>query len=279
MSNRATIKLLAFLPLVFSLTACTTNVATGRSQFNMLSQDEEIRLGEQAAAQVLSESNKIPSPEIQQYLDWVGQRIAQHVEPEYRDLPWEFTGIDDPSVNAFALPGGKIFIYRGLLERMDNEAQLAGVLAHEIGHVVGEHADDRIARAQGISLGAAVLGAAVGVAASDEELVSLVVGGASYGGSLYLLSFSRDQEAESDELGLRYMTRAGYNPEGMRQVMEILDKASDRGGIEFFQTHPHPETRIRTIDDFLDREYAVHADLPFHADRFEQEMGSRLRQN
>jgi len=240
---------------------CTTNPATGRAQLNMLSTEEEIALGTEAQPQLTQEyGGEVQSEELRSYVTDVGMRLAKHTEADYPGLPWEFTVLDSEVINAFALPGGKVFISRGLMQQFTNEAQLAGVLGHEIGHVVAQHIDERISRAMGIEVLAQVAGAAVGDESAWSRAVPAVVG---LGGQGYLLSFNRFQESESDELGVKYMTRAGYDPKAMLQVIAVLVDASQGNlGWELLSTHPHPETRRETVTKLLEGEFAHTQDNP-----------------
>jgi beta-barrel assembly-enhancing protease len=170
------------------------------------------------------------------------------VQTERPDLPWQFGVLDSPNVNAFAVPGGTIFITRGLLERMRNEAELAGVLGHEIGHVIARHSSERLAKqqlTQGL-LGALVVGSGDFTTAQIGQVV----------GSMINMSYGREDEIESDALGIRIMAEAGYDPRGMMRVMEVLAKAS--GGSrqpEFMSTHPAPENRSERIKEAIAKQY------------------------
>lgn len=241
-----------------TLTGCTKNATTGRSQFNALSREEEITLGSQAMPGMVKEyGGAVSQQDLQNYVTQIGKKLAATTEGDSPTLPWEFTLLDSDVINAFAMPGGKVFISRGLAERMTNEAQLAGVLGHEIGHVTARHINDQIAREQGANIFAQVAGVFAGEAGGVVAAAAPVV--INYGGSAVLLKYSRDQESEADSLGMRYMVKAGYNPVAQRQVMEILHKASkaDGGpGGEFFATHPYPETRITRINALLKTDYA-----------------------
>jgi len=191
---------------------------------------------------------------------------------ERPDLPWEFTVLDSKVINAFALPGGKVFITREMLSRMQDEAQLAGVLGHEVGHVTAQHAGQRLS--QQLVLTGIVIG--VGEA-TDDDIWPLLAG---TGTQLYGLSFSRSNESQSDMLGLRYMTRAGYDPRGLIGVMRILKEASgDANPPEFLSTHPLPDTRIDEIEQLIETEYAYTRDNPQfvrNADRFQRNVLNRL---
>jgi len=242
-----------------SLIACSTNQATGRSQLNVLSRDEEINIGEEAAPQFLDEGGgPIPDQQIQQYVSNIGQRLA--ALSERPDLPWEFHTLDSEIINAFALPGGKVFISRGLLSKMNNEAQLAGVLGHEVGHVTAKHINDRMAAQMGVNV--AVIAAGAAASFSEEDWMQALGIGAQAGGTLFLLRYSRNQEHESDWLGVRYMVEAGYDPQGQVQVMRILGDASGGGGVEWLQTHPLPQSRVDELQELIDTKYAYTQNNP-----------------
>lgn len=238
---------------------CSTNAATGRSQLVFMSRDREIAMGEESMP-ALTEAygGAYPSGEAQAYVTDIGERLASYTEADNPTLPWEFTLLDSEVVNAFALPGGKVFVSRGLVSRLDDEAELACVLGHEIGHVTAKHVDERISR-QLLVTGAAV---AAGVAAqeSDKEWVKkavpVVVG---VGATGYILSFGRQQELEADRLGMRYAARAGYDPRALVAVLEVLrDEANSSGGrgLEIFSTHPDPDRRITLAQEELAEHYA-----------------------
>lgn len=242
----------ALASCVLALSGCVTNAATGRSQLDSLSRDEEIEIGSTSGPEFAKEyGGTFGDAAVQAYLREVGMKLVAHVEGDYGTLPWEFTLLDSEVINAFSLPGGKVYFSRGLAEKFKTEAELAGVLGHEVGHVTAEHADKRISNAmitQGLIVGGSIaLGSTAGaeVAAIGEQ----VLGGAGQG---FLLKFGRDEENESDALGMRYMTKAGYNPEGMLRVMEVLRDAGGSGGQpEWLSTHPLPETRLKRIEAAL----------------------------
>ena len=239
-----------------------------------LNREQEIAIGQEASPQFLAEGGgPIPDPQIQQYVSSVGQKLLAEVPPEHRrDLPWEFHTLDSNVINAFALPGGKVFITRALLSRMENEAQMAGVLGHEIGHVIAEHIGEQMARARNLNVGLAVAGVV-----TDAQWIEILGGGA---GQLYLLRFGRGQELEADALGMEYMYRAGYKPGQMRKVMRILKEAGGGGGIEMLQTHPHPGRRLDQANNLLKTKYAQTLDDPAYAvnaEQFQSNMLSRLK--
>lgn len=259
---------------------CSTNPATGRSQFILYSSQQVNAMGEAAMPELVTEyGGKVPEAPLRNYVAGVGQKLLQQVEPEYADLEWEFTVLDSDVINAFALPGGKVFISRGLLEQFSNESQVAGVLGHEIGHVTARHVDERLSHAmavQGIAVGAS---AAAGRSESEwAQVVPVLVG---VGGQGYLLKFGRNQESESDRLGVRYMAEAGYDPHGMMEVLQVLHEASaGPRQPEFLSTHPYPETRIRTVQDLLAGDYAYtqnNSAFQKYEQRFQQEAAPHLQ--
>ncbi|MFP4145670.1 MAG: M48 family metalloprotease [Phycisphaeraceae bacterium] len=243
--------LLVLTASVAAMPACQTSPATGETQFNVLSPQEEVEIGEQAAPQFVDQlGGEVPSRQVQAYVSSLGRELA--AVSERPDLPWEFTVVDSETVNAFALPGGKIFISRGMLARLNNEAQLAGILGHEIGHVTDQHIGQQMSWQMARELGLGVAGATI---QSEEAWADLLVQGLDVGSGIGLLGFSRGQEMAADRLGLRYMSELGYNPVALVEVMQILKEASRSGTIEFLSTHPLPETRIEEIYDIVRERY------------------------
>lgn len=245
------------------LAGCVTNAATGRSQFNALSREQEIEMGKEAGPQLAEEYGGVyPNEAVQAYIAEVGNKLASKTEADYPSLPWEFTLLDSDVINAFSLPGGKVFISLGLARQFTDEAELAGVLGHEIGHVVAEHIDKRIAAQTGWSVGAAVAGAVAGYSGSSivAEAVPMVV---SQTGQGFLMQWGRDEEHESDELGVRYMVLAGYDPMGQIRVMEILrDSMGEDREAEWLSTHPYPENRIKNLEAYIQKNYSQYVNNP-----------------
>lgn len=253
---------------------CSTNPATGDKQLNWLSAEREKALGAEAAPQFVQEyGGDIPSPAIQQYVSDLGHKLA--AVSERPDLPWEFHAVDSSVINAFALPGGKVFITRGLMQELNNEAQLAGVLGHEIGHVTAQHIGQQMTRAMIIT----GIGAGIGVAGeqTDNDWLTVLGVGTSVGGGIYMLSYGRDQETQSDELGVRYMTKLGYNPIGQIQVMKVLKRAGGGGGggLEILSTHPLPDSRIKHLNDHIKKNYPDFEDpqkYRINRDRYQRQV-------
>lgn len=267
------------LTLMVGLGGCTTNPTTGRSQFLTMSREEEIKLGSEAAPGLTTEfGGRVPDEHLQGYVADIGRKLAAVTEAENPSLPWEFTLLNSEVINAFALPGGKVFISRGLAAEMDNEAQMAAVLGHEIGHVTARHSNERFGQALGTTIGGAVLGAVIGGVAGGGDGAGIGAGvGASLGG-VAGLAYSRDQEIEADRLGMRYMERLNYDPIGAVEVQQILGRAAAKSGgrpPEFLSTHPTSETRIRALNDRLDKYYRHTVNNPQYqkfADRFQRDF-------
>lgn len=228
------------------------NEFTGRVQrLALASEQEEIAMGLQAAPQMIREmGGEHPDRNAQALVDRIGRKLIATSEVKQTQYPFKFHLLaDDRTVNAFALPGGQIFITSALFKALKSEDQLAGVLGHEIGHVVGRHSNEQMAQ-QGLWVGIA---RGVGVLLSDgQNMGGMQV--ADMLAQVRLKSYGREDELESDRLGLRFMAQAGYNPEALIGVMEILAKASGgSGGPEFLSTHPAPENRIERIKDEIQK--------------------------
>ncbi|MCC6229719.1 MAG: M48 family metalloprotease [Phycisphaerales bacterium] len=274
---------LVLIGLASSMTGCETNAATGRSQYLAMSRDEEIQLGSEASPELVKEmGGKVQSPELQAYVTGIGRRLAEQTEADNPSLPWEFTLLDSDVINAFALPGGKVFFSRGLAEKMTNEAQMAAVLGHEVGHVTGKHTNARFGK-QVATVGiAAVIGGLIGAAATEDRTTGAAIGagaGATVGG-VVVLSYSRDDELEADRLGMRYMERLGYDPRGAIQVQEILKKeAGGNAPPEMLSTHPASDTRIAELEKRYKKYYAEKAagmTYNLYEDRFRSQFLAKL---
>lgn len=223
------------------------NPVTGEKQYISLTTQQEIALGAQSAPQMIQEYGGLyPDQAVQDLIDEIGWRLVN--SSVARDTPWEFEFhvLDDPNtVNAFALPGGQVFITTGLLGRLESEDQIAGVLAHEIVHVLARHSAQRIAQSE---LTNGLVGA-VGVASGDASTSQT----AAMIGQLINMQYGRDDEIESDTIGVCLMLDANYDPEGMIGVMEVLESVS--GGSrqpEFFSTHPNLQNRIARIEEAIE---------------------------
>ena len=232
---------------VAMLAACATNPVTGRRQLALISESQEIQLGRQSAQQVGQELGLVPDSALQAYVHAVGTRLA--AASERPALPWTFRVVDDPTPNAFALPGGYIFMTRGMMTLMGSEAELASVLGHEIGHVTARHQVTQISRAQLAQLG-------LGVGSVLVPQLQNFGGLASGGLQLLLLRYSRDAERQADELGFRYALGERYDPREMANVFQSLQRVQEveaaRSGRSplpgYLASHPGPPERIAATE-------------------------------
>ncbi|GAA4456106.1 M48 family metallopeptidase [Nibrella saemangeumensis] len=240
----------AIVALFTYFTSTQENPITGEKQHVRMTPEQEIALGIQSAPQVAKQFGGLhPASQVQQQVKAVGQKLVR--QSSVRDSPYQFDFhvLADPrTVNAFAIPGGQIFITAAMLSRMKTEDQLAGVLAHEITHVVGRHSAEQMAKQQ-LTQG---LAGAAAVALSNPDAPGASAAIARYAANLVTLKFGRDDEIESDQLGVKWMIEAGYNPEAMVEVMEILKAAGgSRQPTEFASTHPNPDNRIQRIREAI----------------------------
>ena len=270
--------------LMLAPVGCSTSPVTGKQIFTLYSWEDEKEMGESAAAGLTDQfGGEVPAVIPNDYVRQVGMKLTTGVEEGIPDLDWEFTLLNTDVINAFALPGGKIYFTRGLAEKLSDEAEMAGVLGHEIGHVTARHGNQRISKQIGFNavlVGSAV---AVGVADSDSDVRrygQVAVPGLAIGGNLVLLKYGRDDESEADMLGMRYMERAGYDPSGQLRVMQVLEAESSGGSSpEWLSTHPFPETRIDRIQTILREQYPEAGSSSFYvvnADAYKQKMLSPL---
>ncbi|MCB9844619.1 MAG: M48 family metalloprotease [Phycisphaeraceae bacterium] len=287
---RSFICVLVAVVLGAALPGCSKNPATGKTSFTLQSWEWERSIALEAGPQFTDEfGGATPDSTAQAYVHEIGENLTrvalEQAYAEVPELPWDYTLLDSEVLNAFALPGGKVYISRGLAVKLENEAQLAGVLGHEVGHVMARHGNQRITKQLGFNL--ALAGLAVGVGLSDEnssvrQIGQFAVPALAVGGNVVLLSYGRDEEMEADALGMQYMSSLGYDPSGQRQVMEILGRetAGSSRPPEWLSTHPTSETRIRRINDLLRDKYSHTQGSPefvLGADAYERRMLSRLR--
>ncbi len=225
--------------LILSLTSClfigcAINPITGEEELMLLSESQDIEIGRKYAPEVEKElGGKIDNPALQNYIDSVGQRIARISHRS--DWEYHFVALKDDSLNAFALPGGYIFITKGMLEKLQTEAQLAAILAHETVHVVARDT----ANAMSSQIGLSLLLSAV----TSGETSRGVLTAAQLTQQIISLRYSRKDEREADLGGLDYMVAAGYNPYGMVETMQMLENEQKVRTVEFLSSHPPPENR------------------------------------
>lgn len=231
------------LALILVLAGCAVNPATGRRELMFVSENQEVQMGLSADPQITASYGLADNPELQEYVSEIGLALAE--VSERPQLPWSFKVVDDPIVNAFALPGGFIYVTRGILAHFNTEAELAGVLGHEVGHVTARHGASQMTRQQLQTLG--VVGAAVFAPSYFERYGMLGMGAL----QIMNLSYSRDDESQSDRLGLRYINRLGYDADAMIGVFRMLATAGGGGDgarlPEWQLTHPYPENREADI--------------------------------
>lgn len=217
----------ALISAMAPLAACTTNPATGQQNFTaFMSEEDELRVGAEEHAKILEQfGGEYKDPALTAYINAIGQQMAGLSEKP--DLKFHFTVLNDPQVNAFALPGGYVYATRGLLALAEDEAEAAGVIAHEIGHVTGRHTAQRYSQAMATNIGLTAASILAGIAGvSIPQGVGQAV---SFGAQAILQGYSREQELEADKLGVRYMTRAGYDP---KSLISFFEKMSAHTNLE-----------------------------------------------
>jgi predicted Zn-dependent protease len=250
--------IIALIAIITYYSRTERNPVTGEKQRVAMNVDQEKVLGLQAAPQMAAKMGGVlPTADPRAALvEQVGRRIVQRSDASRSPYveSFNFHLLNDPqTVNAFALPGGQIFITLALFNRLEDEAQLAGVLGHEIGHVINRHAAEHMAKGQ---LGQMLVGAVVVGASDDRSRGQMAAMTAMMANQMLQLRYSRKDELESDDYGLKYMAQAGYDPTQMLRVMEILKEASGgRGGASILATHPDPDARIEKIKEYLSKNY------------------------
>ncbi|MBI5836854.1 MAG: M48 family metalloprotease [Candidatus Eisenbacteria bacterium] len=228
------------------LVGCAVNPVTGKRELSLVSADQELRMGEQGDEAAVAEYGLYDDAGLAASVDRVGQKLA--AISERPDLKWHFRVLDSPVINAFALPGGYIYVTRGILATLNSEAQLAGVLGHEIGHVTARHSARQATQQQLAGLG-------LGLGSVLIHGFDRYAGVASEGLGLLFLKFSRDDETQADELGVKYTTRARYDPREIPSTYGMLNRMRQREGgtlPTFLSTHPDPgdrEARTRALAD------------------------------
>jgi predicted Zn-dependent protease len=224
------------------LAACQQAPMTGRRQLILLPESQDTQMGLEAYQQILDESKVAKNPDLDRSVQEVGRRIAK-VSP-HPDWDWQFTLIDDPEPNAFALPGGKVGVNTGLFQVAKNDAQLAAVLGHEVAHAIARHGAERMSQGL-LAQGAA---AAVGIGTGSAAYAEMAAQAATLG---IILPYSRTQEAEADHIGTIYMAEAGYDP---REAIALWKNFESFGGErppEFLSTHPAPGSRIAELEELM----------------------------
>ena len=249
--------IIAIVGLVVYFNHTSINPTTGEKQHVNLTPQQEIALGLQAEGQIAAQmGGEVPPSDPQAgKVEYVGERVWRKSQAKLSPYPFHYHLLRDMrTVNAFALPGGEVFITKGLLDRLTTEGGLAGVLGHESGHVVERHVAQQMAKSE---LGKfLVSGAAVAASANRHPFSDTAI--AAVINHVAQLHFSRYDESQADEKGLEYMTEAGYDPRAMLHVMQVLQQVTDEQGgrpPQILQTHPYPEARMRQINQWIHQHY------------------------
>jgi predicted Zn-dependent protease len=247
MKNKINYSFLGIISLLIFLASCQKNPATGENEINLMSEHEEDSIGEKEHQNILKQfGGEYKNEKLKNYINSIGNFLVS--TSELPNKKFKFTILDTPIVNAFALPGGFIYLTRGLIYLCQNEAQLAGVIAHEIGHVTARHTARRYTKTFGTSLFLKLLGAV-----SKNNFFNNLIGQSA---SLYLLSYSRSQEFQADELATRYTIRAGFDPKEMANFLKLMEEYSnlqkriskiDNKASELLQTHPNSSKRVLEV--------------------------------
>lgn len=240
------IKLITLFCLTFFIVSCAKS-PTGRNQFKLFPSGQMNEMGRQAFDSIKKESKSSKETTQHSYVNCVAKHIAAQVPKQVFDGEWEVVVFDDDQINAFALPGGKIGVYTGLLKVAENQHQLAAVIGHEVGHVIAEHGNERMSSGTLINLGMQVTNQILNTnqVGNSKEIMSAIGLGLQVG---VQLPFSRTHESEADIIGLDLMAKAGFKPHESVELWKNMDKASKgQRQLEFLSTHPAPTTRITQL--------------------------------
>ena len=241
----------AALGAALGLAAFQTAPISGRNQLILFSAEREVALGADAYRQIIDEKDISSDAELTRRMNEVGRRIAG--ASDQPGLTWEFTLFEDDTANAFALPGGKVGVNTGLFDVAMNDAQLATVLAHEIGHVIARHSSERMSRRLLVQGGLAAIG--LGLGDGSQAYIQLASQAATLG---VVLPFTREQEGEADRIGLIYTARAGYDPRQAIDSWRNFESADSERPPEFLSTHPAPGTRIQLLQQYMPEALAIY---------------------
>jgi predicted Zn-dependent protease len=217
--------------------------------FNLFSPKQDIKIGEQNAEQADKQLPILHDAEVEDYVNHLGKYLAGFApnKPQGFSYPWTFKVVNSRDINAFALPGGFIYVNRGAIEAAADEAQIAGVMAHEEGHVAMRHGTHEASEAMPFQIGLALFGGFLGSSSSvGSQLAQL---GLSFGVNSFLLKNSRTAESQADSVGTYILYNAGYDPHAMAQFFETIEKKYPQQTIEFLSDHPNPGNRVKAVDD------------------------------
>ena len=270
--------IMAIIGAITYFSSSSKNEVTGEVQHISIAPDQEVALGLQAFPEMAQQfGGEINQPTINNYVEQVGQRIVAKSDAGSGPYKYDFHVLADPeTINAFALPGGQVSITVGLIKRLHNEAELAGVLGHEIGHVVGRHSAEQLSKQQ---FAQTLVGAAT-IASYNPDRPGSSVQNAAIAAAIsqvVSLRFSRNDELEADALGVRLMKEAGYDTRGMHDLLVVLQQQSQGGRTpEFFSTHPDPGNRIELVDQLIAKNGGSGGEVG--ADRFQENVLRFIRQ-
>jgi len=237
------VHLFSILILCMLLVACSRNPVTGARQLTLISEGQEIAMGQESHPEVLAQFGMVEDKALQSYFSYIGNELAK--ASHRPNLPWQFTVVDSSVVNAFAVPGGFIYLTRGILEHMNNEAEMAGVLGHEIGHVTARHSVTQMSQGQLLNLG-------LGLGSILSPTFQQVGGLAQLGLQILMLKYSRDDERQADQLGLDYMAKCGYDPMQMSKFFQVFVGMREESGQSipnWLSSHPSPPDRIQKTSE------------------------------
>jgi len=247
-------------------TGCAVNPITGDEELMLISEKQDIEIGRHYAPEIEKQmGGRIDNNDLQDYIDSVGQRVARVSQKP--NLEYHFVALNHKSVNAFALPGGYLFVTLGMLENLRTEAQLAAVLAHEIVHVVARDTANMMSNEIGLNLlimGAAVAGGSE--ALTTAQVATMVLG----------LQYSKADERQADLGGMKYMVRAGYDPQGMVEIMQILESRQRDTRDDFMSTHPSPINRVGYLKRRIHSRYSKLPGLRVGREDYQRSVLDRL---
>lgn len=263
--------MLLSLGLILCLCAgCAVNPITGEEELMLYPEQKDIAIGQRYAPKVEKElDGRIVNEALQNYIDSVGQRIARVCHRP--DLEYHFTALEHESINALALPGGYVFITKGMLQKLTTEAQLAGILAHEVAHVVARDSMAALSRKRAVDL--------LLMALATQDTPAGAMRAASLTRLFLDLQYSREDEYEADWAGLDYMVQAGYDPHGMIETMQMLQREQKARPIEFFSTHPNPANRMKYLTQRIETKYSNFTGLKTGTEDFHRAVSENLTNN
>ena len=258
--SRTAFRISVCLPLLFFLVSCATVPVTGRSQINLVPSDQLMAMSSDSYRQFLQENKVVTGTQNARMVKRVGNQIAQAVGRYLReqgkadrlaDFKWEFNLVEDSNINAFAMPGGKVVVFTGMLSVAENEAGLATVIGHEVAHVVAQHGNERMSQQMLAQLGTQALG--VALQQQPEQTRQLLMAAVGMGTQVgVLLPYGRLQESEADKMGLIFMAMAGYDPQTAVNFWQRMAAANKgKAPPEFLSTHPAHGTRIQNLREYM----------------------------